>query len=60
MSECWIAAEGKIEINYENKNVCPQYRIGGQLIQDIIAKVEREYGNQEIMIIIKAKRKGRK
>jgi len=59
MSECWIAAEGKITAKYEysQSGVIEVYRIGGQLVTDIVAKVEREYGNQEIMVIIKAKRK---
>lgn len=51
-----IVAEGKIEYS-GLKNMCPIYRIGNQLIQDIVAKIEREYGNQPIQLSVKAVRK---
>jgi len=58
MREGWIVAEGKIELGYDYAECTshPAHRVGNQLISDVIAKVEREYGNQPIQIIVKAVR----
>lgn len=62
--EGWEVAEGQIfkdtgtfEVKLGGEIEVEDYRIGNQRINDLMAEVERRYGNQNIVFIVKARRK---